>query len=388
MAQLEMVRQPVERQEDLREGFDDVKEMVQRTLETRRRTIDVLRQQASRADRIHQGCAASNRYANITGVAGGGLAILAGGITIASGGLAFPMVVGGLTFCGATFSVGGGAWSMKNEYDKGQRSSNLQQEILQQLAEDEKALNKMHNMICKVKEGYFGEPRKVFRELHIFLAGLGAIGMVKGSETALEILNQILPAIAYLISGSSSAILLSLVRYLPMIAGKGAVEGVDDIAQQSAASAVKFMHSGLSKDFVQREALKAAQKAYTEFLEEVSEKAAAEAAKKVAKEGGNIAAIQAAQQTAKESAVKAATETATKAARSAAKSVVEQSAKTAARVTGSVTAGFGVLTSVWEGYNAYQNHCETQKESPFGKELRDLADSLENQLEARFYVPA
>ena len=55
-------------------------------------------------------------------------------------------------------------------------------------------------------------------------------------------------------------------------------------------------------------------------------------------------------------------------------------------MTGSVAAGFGALTSVWDGYHAYQNHCETQKESPFGKELRDLADFLENQV--LNYVPA
>ena len=374
---MEIARQIARRQEDLGEEFDDVRRSVPGALETRRRSIIALREYASRADNIHQGCAADNRNANITGALGGGFGVIAGVTTIATGGLAAPIVIGGLTLCGAACSVGGGAWSVKNEYDKGQRSSELQQEILQQLAEDDKALNYMNRVIRRMEEGDFGEPRKIIRELHMFLTGIGGIGMIIGSEAALDTLRMALPPIAYLISGSTSAILLSLVQYLPLIAAKGALEGMDDIAQKSASSAVKFMHNGFSKDVVRREALKAAQKAYTEAFEEVIERAAAEAANKAAKEGGNIAAQHAARKTAEEAAAEAAKKAATQAAKGAAKKAAKASAKTAAKVTGSVTAVFGVVTSVWEGYNAYQNHHEAQKESQLGKELRVLADRLE-----------
>jgi uncharacterized protein YaaW (UPF0174 family) len=187
-----------------------------------------------------------------------------------------------------------------------------------------------------------------------------------------------------------------MIQYLPLIAGKGALEGMEEVAEQSASSAVKFMYNGFSKDFVQREALKAAQKAYKEIsqkaykeiLEEALEKAAQEAAKRAAKEGGNLVAEQAARQVAKEAArqvakeaaAKGAKETAIKAAREAASRVAQEGAKTAAKMTGLVSLGFGAFTSLWEGYNAYQNHYASQGQSELGTELRLLANRMEDGL--------
>ena len=381
MAQREIIRQLAIRQNDLGEEFNDVLLMVQQALITRRRTIDLLRRYAIRADNIYKVCASSNRDANISGAFGGLLGTVGGGIVILSGGLAAPIIVGSLTGFGAAFSIGGGVWSVKNEYDKGQLFIALQTEILEQLAQDDLAIAEMNNIIRRIQEGDFGEPRKVFRELHIFLAGLGVIGMTIGSEAAIDILSIALPAVAYFLSGNASSILFGLVRYLPIVATKGALQGMDEVAEQSAASAVNLMHNGLSKDFVRREALKAAQKAYKEIFEEIVEEASAQAAQKVAKEGGNQAAQHAARQTAKEGASKIAKETATKAAKEAAKKSAQEGAKTAARVTGSVTLAFGVLTSAWEGYNAYKNHKASQEESQLGRELRELARNLENSLE-------
>ena len=119
----------------------------------------------------------------------------------------------------------------------------------------------------------------------------------------------------------------------------------------------------------------------TKFCNWSIEDASVQAANKVAKKGGDIAAQHTARETAKKTATEAAKEIATKAARGAAKRAADESAKTLAKVTGSVTAVFGVLTCAWEGYNAYQNHCEMKNESPIGKELRSLAHRLENDYE-------
>jgi hypothetical protein len=309
---------------------------------------------------------------------------------------AAPFVVASLTSVGAVCSVGGGAWSVKNEYDRGKRDSAVQQELLQQLAEDEEALRELNEMFQGIEKGDFGEPSSVFRQLHTFLAGLAGIAMIFGSTAALDILRLALPPIAYLLSGGTSSVLVAMIQYLPLIAGKGALEGMEEVAEQSASSAVKFMYNGFSKDFVQREALKTAQKAYKEIfqkaykeiLEEALEKAAQEAAKKAAKEGGNLVAEQAARQVAKEAArqvaketaAEAAKETATKAAREAASRVAQEGAKTAAKMTGLVSLGFGAFTSVWEGYNAYQNHYASQEKSELGTELRLLANRMEDGL--------
>ena len=153
---MEIARQIASRQEDLGEEFDDVRRSVQRALETRRRSIIALREYAIRADSVHQRCAADNRNANITGALGGGFVMIAGGITAATGGLAAPIVIGGLILSGAACSITGGAWFVKNEYDKGQRSSELLQEVMQQLAEDDQALYEMNHVIRRMEEGDLG----------------------------------------------------------------------------------------------------------------------------------------------------------------------------------------------------------------------------------------
>jgi hypothetical protein len=380
MAQMEMVAQLARHGDDLGENFNDVRQTIQRVLITRRRTIDMLRNAATTADRIHQGCALSNRSANLTGALGGTVGMVAGGITIASGGLAAPFVIAGITTVGTACSVGGGAWSIKNEIDRGKRNSALQEEISQQLNEDDEALRRMHEIILRIQRGDFGEPSNIFRQLHTFLSGLGGIGMIFGFTAAIDILRMVLPPTAYFLAGGTSAVLLSMIQYLPLIAGKGALEGMDEVAEQSASSAVKFMYNGFSKDFVRREALKAAQKAYKEIFEEVMEKAAKEAAKKAAKEGGGIAAQKAAEEAAKETVKNAAKQTARKAAGNAATKAAKEGAKTAAKMTGAITVAFGAFTSVWEGYNAYNNHYLSQTESQLGSEWRRLADNLEESL--------
>ncbi len=362
------------------ENFNGVRQMIQRMLRTRRRTIEKLRNAAKTADRIHQGCALSNRSANLTGALGGTVGMLAGGITIASGGLAAPFVIAGLTSVGTVCSVGGGAWSIKNEYDRGQRNSNLEDEVSQQLNEDDEALKMMHEIILRIKSGDFGEPSEIFRQLHTFLSGLGGIGMIFGSSAAIDILSLVLPPTAFFLAGGTNTALLSMIQYLPLIAGKGALEGMDEVAEQSASSAVKFMYNGFSKDFVRREALKAAQKAYKEAMEELVEEAVKEAAKKATKEGADMAAKKAAEETAKEAAKKAAKQTARKAAGNAATKAAKEGAKTVAKVTGAITVAFGAFTSVWEGYNAYSNHHLSQTESQLGSEWRRLADNLEESL--------
>jgi hypothetical protein len=385
MVQKEMAKQRAVGEDDLEnvKNFIVVRKTIEQAVTTRQKTIKVLRQKAIIADAIHQGCALSNRDANLTGAFGGVAGILAGGITIATGGLAVPFGIAALTSVGAVCSVGGGAWSVKNEYDRGKRVSDLQEDLSKQLAEDEENQKMMEEMFEKIKKGDFGKPHLVFRELHTVVAGLGGIATIYGSTAALEILTKALPKIATLVS-SDTAVLLSMIQHLPLIAGKGALEGMEEAAEQSASAAVKCMHNGFSKDFVRRNTVKAAQKAYKEILEETLEgtleKAAQEAVKKAAERGANEAAQQAARQAAKEAATKAAKKTATKAANAAASRAVQEGAKTAAKVTGLVTVGFGAFTSLWEGYNAYQNHYASQGQSELGTELRVLADLLEEPL--------
>ena len=375
MAQKEMVAQRARHEEDVGENFSYEKQSVKRALRTRQRTIKKLREAATRADRIYQDCAGSNRNASLTGVFGGVATMVAGGITIASGGLAFPAVIAGFTGVGATCSVGGGVWSIKNEIQQSQSNIDLKKEIEELLIKDEEELTKMDEVISWKKRDE--KCSQMFRELHTFIAGLFGIGNIFGPSPALEILQFLLPRTERHLSDGTKPVLESMIKITEILARIGKLEGMDEAAEQSASSAVKFMSNGLSKDFVQRKALKAAQKAYTEAMEEVIEKAAKKAAQKAAKEGGDIVAQKTAEEAAKEAAKKAAKETATKAARNAASKAVQEGAKTVARITGAITMGFGALTSVWEGYNAYINHNLSQAVSPLGSELRDLADNLE-----------
>ena len=377
---MEMARQLATHEDELGDNFIGVKERIRHIIATRQKTIDILRKTAARADRIHQGCSLSNRNANITGAFGGTMAMLAGGITFITGGLAAPVVIAGLGGTGALCSVGGGAWSIWNEYDRGKRDSDIQVELLQQLEEDEEARSKINDILKSIENGDFGEPERIFRQLHTFLAGLGGIGMVFGSTAAIDILRLALPPLAYFISGGTNAALLCMLQYLPLIAGKGALEGMEEVAEQSASSAVKFMYNGFSKDFVKREALKAAQKVYKEVFEETMEKAAKEITKKAAKEVGSSAAKKATEEAAKEAAKAAAKKSAKKAAQNVASKVAKEQAKIAAKTTGAITVGFNALSLLWEGYNAYHNHYASQQESQLGREMRCLAENLEQCL--------
>jgi hypothetical protein len=316
--------------------------------------------------------------------------MFAGAATFASGGLAAPFVIASLTSIGTACSVGGGAWSIKNEVERGKRNSDTQREIIQQLEKDVEAQKEMNDILNSIEKGDFGEPSRVFRQLHTILAGLGGIGIIYGSAAAIDILRLALPALAYFLTGSTHAVVLSLLQYLPIISGKGALEGMEEVAEQSASLAVKGMYDGFSKDFVRREATKAAhkaykevsQKVYKEVLEETMEKAAKQAAKRAAEEVGSTAAKEsakkAAKEAAKEAAAAAAKESGRKAARDVASKVAQQQAKIAARATGMITIGFGALSSLWEGYNAYYNHYASQEGSELGNELRSLADKLQN----------
>ena len=388
MAQMEMVRQLATHEDELGDNCIGVRERIRHIIATRQKTIDILREKAAIADKIHRGCSQSNRNANITGAFGGTMAMLAGGITFATGGLAAPVMIAGLGGTGALCSLGGGAWSIWNEYERGQRGSDIQQELMHQLKEDEEARSQINDILNSIKKGDFGEPDRVFRQLHTFVAGLGGIGMVFGSTAAIDVLRLALPPLAFFIAGGTNTVLLSMLQYLPLIAGKGALEGMDEVAEQSASSAVKFMYDGFSKDFVRREALKAAQKAYNKAFEEAMEKAAEEISKKAAKEVGSSAAQKATEEAAKKAAKKAAKEaakatakkTATKAAQKAASKVAKEQAKIAAKMTGAITVGFNALSLLWEGYNAYHNHYASQQESQLGRELRCLAENLEERL--------
>ena len=363
-----MARMEVVGRQQMRNGLDDnfrrqVEPTIQHVVETRRRTIKVLREKARLADEIHRGCSASNRNANITGAIGGVVGMIGGGITTIdnSEGLAAPIAFA----VGGACSVGGGAWLLKNKYDRDKRNETLRQELLKVLVEDTEALGELREIIERIEGAEFGEPSKILRELHILLAGFGSIGMIIGSTAALDLFQEALPAVAYMLSGGTSKILLGLMPYLPKIAAKiSALETTEEIADKIASSAVRYMYNGLSKDIARRETTIAAQKAYQEFLQNDAQKAALQ----VVDEGGNLVAQQTASQAAKE------------AAEEVAKELAKESAKTAAKVTGMVTMGFGVLTSLWEGYNAYYNHCESKKESKFGHELHDLATKLENRL--------
>ena len=210
-------------EDELGDNFIGVRRRIRHIIATRQKTIEILRKKAAIADKIHRGCSQSNRNANITGAFGGTLALLGGGITFFSGGLAAPVVIAGLGDTGALCSVGGGAWSIWNEYDRSQRGSAIQQELLQQLEEDEEARIQLDDILKSIENGDFGEPQRVLRQLHTFVAGLGGVGIVFGSTAPIDVLRLALPPLAYFISGKTNVVLLSILQYLPLIAGKGCI---------------------------------------------------------------------------------------------------------------------------------------------------------------------
>ena len=337
----------------------EIKQRIEVAATTRQKTNNLLRKLAKDADSIHQGCAAGNRNANITGAIGGGFLAIAGGVTFAGDGLAASMVLASLTLCGSMCSIGAGYWCIRNQYEKEKRNNELLKEILDQLAEDEKVLNEMETIYRRAERGDFGEPSNIFRALHISAVNLQFC--ISSDVVRIDKLLEVFPPVESCISSAVSPFLREC---LPLAAEKATLEGMEIVAEESAASAVKFMHNGLVKNFVKRHAVIAAKNAY----EEVVENALVQVAQHTARE------------TAKTTVSEAAKEAATNAARSAAKRAADESAKTLAKVKGSVTAVFGVLTSVWEGYNAYQNHGEMKIESQLGRELRHLADRMEKAL--------
>ena len=115
----------------------EIEQRIEVAAKTRQKTIDVLRL-AKDADSIHQGCAASNRTANITGAIGGGLLAIAGGVTFAGDGLDASMVLTCLKLFGTMCSIGGGVWFLKNQGEKDKRNDGLRKEILDQLDEEKK----------------------------------------------------------------------------------------------------------------------------------------------------------------------------------------------------------------------------------------------------------
>ena len=168
-------------------------EHINNAFTTRMKTIELLRQYAREADSIHQGCAESNRDANVTGAIGGGFGTALGGVTIA--GLAAPVLLGALALGGFACSVGGGVWCVKNECNKLNFNNNLEEKILQLLNEDDHEVKKMES-IFRTLEGYFRKSGRklVFRASHTSLAG--RVAMIDGSETAFEIFSLGMPKIA------------------------------------------------------------------------------------------------------------------------------------------------------------------------------------------------
>lgn len=365
-----------------RDDFHWLREKAKEWLKIRGNTIKMLKRIGEEADAIHKECSEGIRNGNFAGVLGGGCGVLAGGLTIFTGGLAAPLVLAGLTCAGGVCSVGGGGWAIKNELNRGQRMSKLHEKILQQIEEDNVAVQEMNEIFHLINNGDFGKPDRIFRELHMVCSGVGSIGMILGSTAAIDALSQfvLLPVSCYL-TPETHKILSSIVKVLSFIAEKGVFKGAEEVAEQCASSAVKNMYDGFSKNFVRQKVLKAAGKAYKEVFEEAMEKAAEKAVKEAAKKGGDLAAQNAAREAGKEAFAKAAKETATKAAQKAATTTAKEGMKTAAKFTGAVAASFGAFTLLWEGYNAYRNHQASQEKSELGEELRALADEMEMRLE-------
>ena len=118
----------------------------------------------------------------------------------------------------------------------------------------------MKTIIRRAEKGDFGEPSKIFREFHICVVGLT-------SDSRVVRIDKLLEAFPPVESCISSAASPFLKECLPMVAEKATLEGMEIVAEQSAASAVKFMQNGIVKKYVKRDAVIAAQKAYEEVFE-------------------------------------------------------------------------------------------------------------------------
>ena len=138
-------------------------------------------------------------------------------------------------------SIGSGVWFLKNQGKKDKRNGELRKEISDQLDKDEKASKEMESVTRVVKKGDFGDPSRIFYELHIRAVEL----MCDPSVIRFGKLLQAFPPVNFSIPSA-----VSLMECLPMLSEKATLEGMEKVAEQSAASAVKFMPNGLVKKYV------------------------------------------------------------------------------------------------------------------------------------------
>ncbi|XP_028408026.1 uncharacterized protein LOC114530632 [Dendronephthya gigantea] len=287
----------------------------------RERTIRKLRDKAYTADVIYQSYAGRDRKANGTGAIGGVAAVIGGVLTLPTGGLAAPALLTGLSLTSGGASIAGGFWSIKNVWDRGMELENLNKRISAVLREDEREVSEMFEEILhrrSVRDGSVLEPAQVAREMHAAADGLDAVGL--NSNILKEMINRI-PSVIKIISHGG----------FPILSGVAVV-------------CIRYAIARPIKTTVK------------EVVEEVAGRATKKIATEATEEGAKVSATQ---------LIKNGAKTGT---------------KTALKVAGTVTMALGIITTLWEGYNMYQNHCATKEESQHGRELRCLANKLEISL--------
>ena len=362
---------------EVQEAQEEVFEEMNNAVRTRERTIASLRDLAKTADYISRKQGKENTRASGFGVLGGVLTFGAGAVTLATGGAAAPLLVGSLATAGTVSGLGGGAWNIWNAKNRVTEEENLKAHAREVLKRDAVAMARLNNVLQRVLNGCMGNPNQIFRELHMVGQSMITISIVYGAQNAVNLLMLCMPGIA-LYSAKATTIVLSgatflLNNLLKEVAEEVTKEVAEEIAIKAANQAAKNVTAGFARKFARDAAKEAAEKVAKVTLKETT--------KKIMEEGSKEVVEEVTKQAAKKAAKKAAQKVAKRAARKAAEKAVKETMQTAAKVTGGITAGFGGLTVVWEGWNLMSAYKQsTENESAAGRELRTLADDMANRL--------
>lgn len=324
----------------------EVAEKIVKAVETRQRTVEMLRSFATQADELHKGKGEGEMWTSGIGVTGGLLTVGSGIATIMTAGAAAP-IIGALAMSGTATSLIGGGVSIYNTVGSSKTDAELRAKITEIIKEDEEAIQELHRMlvILKLQDDSFNEEVKkrvagttVLMGSSLFICLTTVIGFQKTWDVlimSLPYLATQVPQYALIaMVGAQLANSMSIKVSAEVLSEVGAglrstlvntaaTEGLDDFANET----VKGIAHGVTRDYVKKQAAIAGSEAYKKALLA----SAASGADDAAKEAGKIAAKKVARKAYQEAYAKAVKEFASKIAEETTGEVVSEATKQAAK---------------------------------------------------------
>ena len=360
----------------------EVAEKIVKAVETRQRTIETLRSFAALADELHQERGNGEMWTSGIGVTGGLLTVGSGIATIMTAGATAPIIGALAAMSGTGFSLIGGGVSINNTVGSTKRDAKLRAKITEMIKEDQKAIEEFHRMlaILEFKDDSFNEKvknRVLGTKVLMGISSFNYSTTILGFEATWDLLIFSLPELL------ASEIPPHWLMLIPMVgaamkeaAKRSAVETTEVVAKEGIKVAAVETTEVVAKEGTKVAAVETTEVVAKEGLKVV----AVETTEVVAKEGTKVVAVETTEVVAKEGIKVVAVETTEVAAKEGTKVIAVETTEVAStqamKTAGGITAGLGVLTVLWEGYNFKKGYDKKTSNSPLGDELRTLADKL------------